>query len=159
MYFPKCQTIYSFKNLVGILDSTPNWFSVGLVKLKQRKGAHFVGEKKPGDFEGQIEGAEIADEERDDGAVKGMETWIGLAWRARECTRLGRDWKQRQLKENKLTHNNVFVENPVFESKQCLIFQLSLSDKDRGRWNRKTALEKQDKRNPKYAITRPVKEN
>lgn len=47
-----------------------------------------------------------------------------------------------------VTHKNAFVENPVFESKQCFIFQLNLLDKKTHdvETETKTALEKHDKR-------------
>lgn len=87
-------------------------------------------------------GAEIADEERDDSRLTGLKDELILlegqestedgGKRLKTATVEGDPLKQKEEVNQMVTHNKVFVGNPVFESKQCLIFQLNVFDKDRG---------------------------
>lgn len=88
---------YSIKNLFGILNCTPNLFSVSLVKseAKGEERGTVCREKKKNkaeDVEDQIEGTEIADEERDGSRVKkdGNMNWSCLKGR-RVQKMVGRD--------------------------------------------------------------------
>lgn len=152
--FSKCQTI-PWNNLVGIVDSTLHWISVSSDKSEAKAEDAIFERKETWRFWGQnlVMKKEMAADEQDRKI-----NWICL--KAERVQMENGDWKQRRPKGNEFNqmvkHNNAFVENPVFEFKQFHFPIKSLWHRQRMR-NRKRALEKLDKRNPKYAITRLVK--